>query len=62
MFLHGGAFHGLDGLHVGWTFLVLQQQRSLGRRFGAGKMHLGPPVAWAAVRSRAVVLLLYASS
>ena len=41
------------------TFLVLQQQQNLGRRFGAGGVHLPPPpVAWAAVRSRAVVLLL----
>ena len=29
-----------------------------GARVGAGGVHLGPPVAWAAVRSRAVVLLL----
>ena len=28
------------------------------RRFGTSKMHLSPPVAWAAVRSKAVVLLL----
>ena len=34
---------------------------SLGRRFGAGKMHLSPPplpVTWAAVRSKVVDLLL----
>ena len=31
---------------------------NLGRGFGAGGMHLGPSVAWAAVRSGAVVLLL----
>ena len=30
----------------------------LGRRFGTSKMHLSPPVAWAAVPSKAVVLLL----
>ena len=30
----------------------------LGRRFGICKMHLSPPVAYAAVRSKAVVLLL----
>ena len=30
----------------------------LGRRFGTSKMHLSPPVAYAAVRSKAVVLLL----
>ena len=40
------------------TFLVLQQRQNLGRRFGTSKMHLSPPVAWAAVRSKAVVLLL----
>ena len=40
------------------TFLVLQQQQNLGRRFGTSKMHLSLPVAWAAVRSKAVVLLL----
>ena len=33
-------------------------QQNLGRRFGTCKMHLIPPVAWAAVRSKAVVLLL----
>ena len=27
------------------TFLVLQQQQNLGRRFGTSKMHLSPPVA-----------------
>ena len=30
-------------LHVSWTFLVLQQQQNLGRRFGTSKMHLSPP-------------------
>ena len=30
----------------------------MGRGFGTSKVHLGPPVAWAAVRSGAVVLLL----
>ena len=44
------------------TCFVLQQQQNLGRRFGASKMHLSPPlpppVALAAVRSKAVVLLL----
>ena len=33
-------------------------QKEVGRRFGTSKMHLSPPVAWAAVRSKAVVLLL----
>ena len=37
---------------------LLQQQQNLGRRFGTSKMHLSPPVAKAAVRSKAVVLLL----
>ena len=37
---------------------MLQQRRSLGRGFGTSEMHLGPPVALAAVRSKAVVLLL----
>ena len=37
---------------------VLQQQQNLGRRFGASKMHLSLLVAWAAVLSKAVVLLL----
>ena len=36
----------------------LQQQQNLGRRFSTSKMHLSPPVAWAAVHSKAVVLLL----
>ena len=36
---------------------VIQQQQNLGRRFGTSKMHLSPPVAWAAVPSKAVVLL-----
>ena len=35
-----------------------QQQQNLGRRFGTSKMHLSPPVAQAAVPSKAVVLLL----
>ena len=39
-------------------FWLLQQQQNLGRRFGTSKMHLSPPLAWAAVRSKAVVLLL----
>ena len=39
-------------------FFVLQQQQHLGRRFGTSKMHLSLPVAKAAVRSKAVVLLL----
>ena len=32
--------------------------KNLGRRFGTSNMHLSPPVAKAAVRSKAVVLLL----
>ena len=34
------------------------QTQNLGRRFGTSKMHLSLPVAWAAVRSKAMVLLL----
>ena len=56
----GGALRWLGGLRAGWAFLVLRRQRNLGRGFGAGGVHLGPPVAWAAVRSGAVVLLLLA--
>ena len=37
---------------------MLQQQQNLGRRFGASGMPLSPLVAWAAVPSGAVVLLL----
>ena len=37
---------------------MLQQQQNLGQRFGSSKMHLSPPVALAAVRSKVVVLLL----
>ena len=37
---------------------MLQQQQNLGRRFGTSKMHLSPPVAFPALRSKAVVLLL----
>ena len=49
----------LDGiLHASLTFLVLHQQQNLGRRFGISKMHLSTPVAYADVRSKAVVLLL----
>ena len=38
-------------------FLVLQQQQNLGRRFVTSKMYLSPPVAQAAVHSKAVALL-----
>ena len=37
------------------------KKQSLGRRLGTNKMHLSPPVALAAVRSKAVVLLLLIS-
>ena len=40
------------------AFHVLQKQQNLGRRFGTSKMHLSPPMAQAAVRSKAIVLLL----
>ena len=35
----------VEGFHASWTFLVLQQQQNLGRRFGTSKMHLRPLVA-----------------
>ena len=38
--------------------LVLQQQTTLGRRFGTSKMHLSVPVAYNAVRSKAAALSL----
>ena len=47
--------------HVFYSFLnifVFQQQQNPGRRFGAKRMHLSLPVACAALRSKAVVLLL----
>ena len=37
---------------------MLQQRQNLGRGFGTSKMHLSPLVALAAVRSKAVVLLM----
>ena len=37
---------------------ILYFSLGLGRRFGTSKMHLSPPVAYPAVRSKAVVLLL----
>ena len=37
---------------------MLQNHPNPGRRFGTSKMHLSPPVALAAVRSKEVVLLL----
>ena len=40
------------------TIFELQQQQNQGQRFGASKMHLSLPVAWAAVCSKVVVLLL----
>ena len=48
----------VEGFHASWTFLVFQQQQNLGRRFGTSKIYLRPPVAKAAVCSKAVVLLL----
>ena len=35
----------VEGFHASWTFLVLQQQQNLGRRFGTSKVHLRLPVA-----------------
>ena len=40
------------------TFYRLQQQHSLGRIFSTSKMHLSFPMALAAARSKAVILLL----
>ena len=37
---------------------MLQQKLNLGQRFGISKMNFSPEVAYAAVRSKAVVLLL----
>ena len=48
----------IEGCHASWTFLVLEQEQNLGRRFGTSKMHLRPQVAYAAVQTKAVVLLL----
>ena len=39
-------------------FLYFNNSKNLGQRFGASGVHLGLPVAWAAVRSKAVVLIL----
>ena len=48
----------IGGLRAGWAFLVLQRQQGLWRGSGAGGVNFGPPVAWAAVCSGALVLLL----
>ena len=37
---------------------MLRQQQNLGRRLGASGVHLGPPVAWAAVRSVDFLLIV----
>ena len=58
MFLHDDTLQLLEGFHASVTFLVLQQHRDLGRRFGTSKMYLDPLLSWAAARSEAVVLLL----
>ena len=61
MFLHDDTLQYLEGFCAGWTFHVLQPWHNLGQRFGASRMHLSPPpppVAWAAVHSRAVVLVV----
>ena len=50
-----------SGFCAAWAFLVLQLWQNLRWRFGASRMHLSPSVAWAAVPSRAVVLLLLTS-
>ena len=38
-------------------YCMFYQQHNLGRRFGASKMHLGPPVALTAISSKTVALL-----
>ena len=48
----------LQRRYASLTFFVLQQQQNLGQRFGTSEMHLSTQVALAAVRSKAVVLLL----
>ena len=35
----------VESFNASWTFLVLQQQQNLGRRFGTSKVQLRPPVA-----------------
>ena len=40
------------------SIFVLQQQLNLGQRFGISKMRFSPEVAYAAVHSNAVVMLL----
>ena len=45
-------------IHPSSTVFVSYQQQNLGRRVGATKMHLSPPVGSAAVHSKAVALLL----
>ena len=42
VFLHDDTLHKLEGFHASWTFLVLQQQQNLKRRFGASKLHISP--------------------
>ena len=42
VFLHDDTLHLLEGFHASWTFLVLQQQQNLERKFGTCKMHLSP--------------------
>ena len=58
LFLYDVTLQKLGILHANLTFFVLQQQQDIERRFGTSKMHLSPPVALAAVRSKTVVLLL----
>ena len=47
-----------DGLVKLSSSRLYRRLQNLGRRFGTSKMHLSPPMAYAAVRSKAVVLLL----
>ena len=45
-------------MHIQRFMLFHEAVQNLGRTFGTSKMHLCPPVALAAVRSKAMVLLL----
>ena len=59
LFLCDDTLQKLGILHASLALFVLQQQQNLRRLFGTSKMHLSPPppVAFTAVRSKAVVLL-----
>ena len=67
LFLHDDTLHMLEGLHASWTFLVLQQQaESRAKIWYMYQLNAfkppppPPPMAWAAVRSKTLVLLFLA--